>query len=157
MLNWTPQLNFNRRFWIGCAITLLSFSFLVVTALQSRDAYSLAREGIPVEATVTDTRSTAQTTHGPSKYYLTYAYSLNDQAITNERAVPEPFFEQHPVGTVWTITVHPNAPARHQLFEGEKRQTAISTLIFSALLALFGATLALSGGTFNALRHRLSS
>ncbi|AKS46209.1 Protein of unknown function [Octadecabacter temperatus] len=157
MPSWTPQLNFNRRFWVGCAITLLSFSFLVVTAVQSRDAYSLSREGIPAEATVTDTRSTAPTPDSPSKFFLTYTYSSNDQAITNERTVPEPFFETHPVGMVWTITVHPNDPTRHELFEGEKRQTAISALIFSALLALFGATLALSGGNLTALRHRLSS
>jgi hypothetical protein len=125
--------------------------------LQSRDAYRLARDGTLVEATVTDARIATSETSDRSKHFLTYTYSRNGQTITNERAVPTRFFQTHPIGTAWTITVHTDDPSQHELFDGEMRQSALSALIFSALLALFGALLALSGGNLNAQRHRLSS
>ncbi|SMX31528.1 DUF3592 domain-containing protein [Octadecabacter ascidiaceicola] len=157
MTDWTPRFDFNRRFWAGCVIALLSFSFLVVSILHSRETYKLSREGIQIEATVTDARTVTSNTEGSPKHVLTYTFNNNGQTQTNERVVPEHFFQTHPSGTIWTITALPDDTTRHQLYDGEKRETAIGALIFSALMTLFGTLLALSGPNLNALRHRLTS
>ena len=157
MTNWAPRLNINKRFWIGCAITLLSFSFFVVTLLQAQDAYSLARYGVPVQATVIDTRivESANSEANNPKFHLTYSYASNDQPRTHERSVPEPFFRAHPIGTVWDITVHPDDLSRHDLFDGQTRTTAWGFLAASLFLAVLGISLALSRGNLAVLKSHL--
>ncbi|MBT8410387.1 MAG: hypothetical protein KJP02_01145 [Octadecabacter sp.] len=46
--DWAPQLRFTLRFWVGCAVVLLSVSFLLVAALALRDARALNARGVPV-------------------------------------------------------------------------------------------------------------
>jgi hypothetical protein len=159
MPSWTPKMNFTKRFWIGCAITLLSFSFFVVMLLQVYDARSLTRDGVPAQATVIDTRIVENAPSGTNtdKFHLTYRYPSNGQTRTHERSVPETFFNTHPTGTVWTITVHPDDTSRHDLFEGQTRTTAWSSLVASLLLAVFGISLALSSGNLTALKQRLQA
>ncbi|MBU2993440.1 hypothetical protein Q4555_00380 [Octadecabacter sp. 1_MG-2023] len=33
MTDWTPRPSFTRRFWVGCAVVLFSFSFLVAALI----------------------------------------------------------------------------------------------------------------------------
>lgn len=156
MTQWTPQLHLDRRFWVGCAAALLGVSFLVAALLQSRDVRALARDGIPVSALVMDARQIAPTdgTSNDWTFRLTYTFTTAGQTITNERRVPEAFFVTHPVGTTWTMRVHPDEPPLHDLYPNETKRNTWGFLAAAAILIGVGGVFALSN-TLTAIRARL--
>ncbi len=133
---------------------LLSVNFLVVTAFQSNDTRALARNAMPMTATVFDARE-AGTPDNPS-FLLSYQFKPDGQIVTNERPVPRAFCLNHPTGTTWDIQVHPDDTGIHDLYAGETRATAWGFLLVSLLMAAFGLTLALSNGTLAAIRAMMN-
>lgn len=153
MTEWAPKFQFNRRFWMGCAMLVLSVSFAIVSLLQFGDARDLAQNGITTQATVTNANS------GPNpddpRFEITYEYDLNG-ALTETQTVPETFFRSHPTGTTWTIRVHPDDPTLKDIYPGETRNTGWGFVAVSAFMALIGALFVLSGDNRAALRARFA-
>lgn len=154
--DWTPQFQFTKRFWVGCAVLLLSVIFLVVTLFKANDARTLAATPVTAQATVLEIRETDPTfgTNGNPDFHITYQFAFADQILRMERKVPDGFARSHPVGTNWPIRVHQNDASIHDLYGGETRNTALGYLAITVLLAGFGAVLMLSGGNLAALRAR---
>lgn len=153
--DWTPQFRFSKRFWVGCAVLLLSVSFAVLAGLKARDAKALSASPIFVEATVIEARQTTPTDASEdSTQKITYQFVYSDQFLTFERSVPIDFFQTHPEGTTWTIRTHLSDPSIHDLYEGETRKTAFGFVAASVFMALIGAVFMLAGGNLSALRAR---
>ena len=157
MTEWTPRLHLNKRFWVGCAVLLLGISFLIATALQSRDVRALARDGVPALALVIDSteRAPADNSGDSPTFHITYTFTANDQTITNERRVPDRFFQTHPIGTTWTLRVHPDDASLHDLYPGETKRNTWGFFAVSTFLIAIGAFFALSGAPLSAIRSRL--
>ena len=150
--------SFAKRFWVGSISLFLSAVFLSATLWATNDARRLDAQSVEGLARVVSSRFVAANSarYGDGAYFITYAFQWDRQSIVNERDVPEDFYDSHPVGTSWTIRIHPDAPRIHDLYPRETRTTAAGHLIVSTLSVLFGLWLVLSNGNLTVLRARLA-
>lgn len=140
------------RFWVGCGVVLLSATIFTISMVRVFDARALAANSIAATATVTDAREISGA--NSTRYVLSYDIAYGGTDLSFERSVPEPFYDAHPAGTKWPITIHATRPRIHDLFVGDTRAQIGRTLILSGVALIFGLWLSLSKGVLTRLRAR---